>query len=212
MTEIISILLLGFAVIIHPCTAAPNLAAMSAIWAKNGGRTLPLWMYIIGHALGYLLPATILTVLLKQGIINLGEHIDMHWTEPLLASILAIGGITLLYSALHSHHHQHALPTKVLASTPGAFLCGAIIALLFCPEAAFSYFGVLIPMATTHSAGLLLPAFFALATAIPMIILLVLMKQGSTFPERYLHTSSRRFNIFLGVIFLLSAGWMCLHG
>ncbi len=211
MTEIISIFLLGLAVIIHPCTAAPNLAAMSAIWAKNGGRTLPLWMYIIGHALGYLLPATILTVLLKYGIINLGEHIDMHWTEPLLATILAIGGITMLYSALHNHHHHHSLPTKVLASTPGAFLCGAVIALLFCPEAAFSYFGVLIPMSTASATGLLLPAIFAIATALPMIILLILMKQGSSFPERYLNASSRRFNIFLGVVFLLSAIWMGLH-
>ncbi len=52
----------------------------------------------------------------------------------------------------------------------GAFLIGVLFALAFCPTSGVFFFGMLIPMASTTAEGHLLPAVFAIATAIPVLI------------------------------------------
>lgn len=52
----------------------------------------------------------------------------------------------------------------------GALLLGLLFALAFCPTSGVFYFGMLIPMSATASGGYLLPAVFAVATALPVII------------------------------------------
>lgn len=52
----------------------------------------------------------------------------------------------------------------------GAFLLGVLFAMAFCPTSGMFYFGMLIPMSATTTMGYLLPAVFAAATALPVII------------------------------------------
>lgn len=52
----------------------------------------------------------------------------------------------------------------------GAFLLGVLFAMAFCPTSGMFYFGMLIPMSATTTMGYLLPAVFATATALPVII------------------------------------------
>lgn len=52
----------------------------------------------------------------------------------------------------------------------GAFLLGVLFAMAFCPTSGVFYFGMLIPMSATTAAGYLLPILFAVATALPVLI------------------------------------------
>ena len=52
----------------------------------------------------------------------------------------------------------------------GALLLGVLFAMAFCPTSGMFYFGMLIPMATATSAGSLLAVVFAVATALPVLI------------------------------------------
>ena len=52
----------------------------------------------------------------------------------------------------------------------GALIIGALFALAFCPTSGVFYFGMLIPMSATATAGYLLPVVFAIATAILVLV------------------------------------------
>ena len=52
----------------------------------------------------------------------------------------------------------------------GALIIGVLFALAFCPTSGVFYFGMLIPMSATVTAGYLLPVVFAIATAIPVLV------------------------------------------
>ena len=51
----------------------------------------------------------------------------------------------------------------------GALLLGMLFAMAFCPTSGVFYFGMLIPMSATVTAGYLLPVLFAIATALPVL-------------------------------------------
>jgi hypothetical protein len=59
---------------------------------------------------------------------------------------------------------------KGIAGYWDVLLLGVVFALAFCPYSGVLYFGMLIPMTISSSEGLLLPAVFAIATGIPVII------------------------------------------
>ena len=52
----------------------------------------------------------------------------------------------------------------------GALWLGMLFAMAFCPTSGIFYFGMLIPMSTTSPAGYLLLVLFAVATALPVLI------------------------------------------
>jgi cytochrome c biogenesis protein CcdA len=53
----------------------------------------------------------------------------------------------------------------------GALLMGMLFALAFCPYSGMLYFGMLIPMTIASPSGLYLPVVFAIATALPVLII-----------------------------------------
>ena len=57
----------------------------------------------------------------------------------------------------------------------GAFLLGIIFALAFCPFSAVLFFGMLIPLALKAGDGLIIPAVFAFATGLPVIIFSIIL-------------------------------------
>ena len=52
----------------------------------------------------------------------------------------------------------------------GALLLGILFSLAFCPTSGVFYFGMLIPMSAAETGGYLLPAVFAVATGLPVVI------------------------------------------
>ena len=80
-----------------------------------------------------------------------------------------------------------------------------LFALAFCPTSGLFYFGVLIPMAAAESGGYLLPAVFALATALPVAVVAWLLasgcRPGGAFYDR-MRTLQRWMTRMVGWLFL----------
>lgn len=60
----------------------------------------------------------------------------------------------------------------------GSFLLGVIFALAFCPFSAVLFFGMLVPLAIKAGDGLIIPAVFAFATGLPVIIFSFILVYG----------------------------------
>jgi len=204
MIDILSTILLGLVVIIHPCTAAPNVATMAYLYSKSDSKSLVLWVYILGHTLLYAVLGTAIAVLMRRGIIVISEHTQMEWAVPTLFAVFVVAGLLLIYTSIFHHHHHEISPARMVSGMWGAFVSGVLLAFAFCPEAAVAFFGVLIPMSAATSVGLLLPTVFALATALPLAVVAVLFSRGKRFNVDYLK-ATRWFNLGLGVFFIITA-------
>ncbi len=205
MMDILSTFLLGLVIIIHPCTVAPNIAAMTYLQGKSTGRKSVLWMYVLGHSLLYALLGTAAAWLVREGIVNISHQAESPWAAPLLAAVFAFGGIYLIFSSLFKRHHHHEVSQRnMISGLWGAFLSGMLIAVAFCPEAAVAFFGVLVPMSAASHTGLILPWVFALATALPLAILAVLLQRGTKLNLKYL-SNMRWFNLILGILFIITS-------
>lgn len=67
------------------------------------------------------------------------------------------------------------LPPVVKEGKIGSFLMGASFSIAFCPTMFVLFFVWLMPLVASASYGLLLPSIFGVATAVPLIIMLLLI-------------------------------------
>jgi cytochrome c-type biogenesis protein len=75
------------------------------------------------------------------------------------------------FSLIKSTNRLNRLKEKLAAKGYfGSFCLGMIFALAFCPFSAVLFFGMLIPLALNARDGLIIPAVFAFATGLPVII------------------------------------------
>jgi cytochrome c biogenesis protein len=94
----------------------------------------------------------------------------------------------------------------------GAMLLGILFALAFCPTSGVFYFGMLIPMSATTSAGYLLPIIFAVATAIPVLavawVLAFSVQQMGNFYGK-IQKVQKWANLIVGVVFIIIGIYYC---
>ena len=88
---------------------------------------------------------------------------------------------------------------------PYALMIGILFALAFCPTSGVFYFGMLIPMSATATAGYLLPAVFAIATALPVLavawILAFSVQQMGNFYGK-MRKIQKWMNLLVGLLFI----------
>ena len=95
----------------------------------------------------------------------------------------------------------------------GAFLLGVLFAMAFCPTSGVFYFGMLIPMSATTAVGYLLPVLFAVATALPVLIvawILAFSVQhiGSFYGK--MQTVQKWLNRIVGGVFTIIGVYYCV--
>ena len=96
----------------------------------------------------------------------------------------------------------------------GALLIGILFALAFCPTSGVFYFGMLIPMSATATAGYVLPVVFAVATAIPVLlvawVLAFSVQRLGTFYGK-MQVIQRWLNLVVGVLFVIIGNALLLY-
>lgn len=115
------------------------------------------------------------------------EHVGIqkaigNWGELVLGPLLiAIGVFMLLGDRLPLPSFGFRGNGESLARRGGwgALLLGVMFALAFCPTSGVFYFGILIPMSATSTAGYLLPVLFAVATALPVLVVAWILAFGA---------------------------------
>ena len=124
--------------------------------------------------MAYTLLGIILILILEEGSSLFGiQKFIGKYGEMLLGPALLFIGLFMLFG------HKFNLPSfgfkgngEGLARRGGwgALLLGILFAMAFCPTSGVFYFGMLIPMSAAETGGYLLPAVFAVATGLPVVI------------------------------------------
>lgn len=185
---VVAAFFLGLMTAISPCPLATNITAIAYISKRIDSSRHTLltgFVYTLGRMAAYIAVASV--------IVFFGMNIQFiawglqHYGELLLGPFLVLCGIYLLEIL-----HFDRLPggdwfsrfTSGISSRLadkgflGAFLLGVIFALSFCPFSAVLFFAMLIPLALGAGDPVIIPAVFAFATGLPVIVISFLLAQG----------------------------------
>ena len=92
-------------------------------------------------------------------------------------------------------------------------MLGVLFALAFCPTSCVFYFGMLIPMSASATTGYLLPILFAIATALPVLVVAwILAFSAGQIGVVYgkMQTIQKWLNRAVGVLFIAIGIYYCL--
>lgn len=173
---VVTAFLLGLLTAISPCPLAANITAIGYIGRDITDRSRIFrdgLLYALGRIAAYTLLGAVLIAVLREGasMFALQKAIS-RYGEMLLAPALILIGLFMLFG------HKLKLPQFGFSGGDriekrggwGALLLGVLFAMAFCPTSGVFYFGMLIPMSAAETGGYLLPAVFAVATGLPVVI------------------------------------------
>jgi len=212
--------LLGLLTAISPCPLATNIAAIGYIGRDIENRRrifLNGVFYTVGRIIAYTVLGIVLISILKEGASVFGiQKAIGKWGELLIGPMLLLIGLFMLIGRrLNLPRFGFGGNGECLARKGGwgALPLGVLFAMAFCPTSGVFYFGMLIPMAVTASAGWLLPVLFAVATALPVLavawILAFSVEKVGEFYGR-IRTLQKWLNIIVGIIFIAVGIYYCL--
>lgn len=169
--------LLGLLTAVSPCPLATNITAIGFISKdiESKDRTFLLGiLYTIGRMVAYSLLGALLIWMLRRGFdtFDLQSKVS-QWGEMLLSPVLIVMGLVMLFGdrlPLSGFGLNASEKSGRLRGAWGSLLLGILFAMAFCPTSGMFYFGMLIPMSASATGGYALPAVYALATGLPVVI------------------------------------------
>lgn len=219
-TPLLTAFLLGLLTALSPCPLATNISAIGFIGKDIENRKRIFrngLLYTLGRIISYTMLGVILIMILKGGSSMFGIQKTVgKWGELVLGPLLIVIGLFMLFGGrLNLPKFGFSANAEGLARKGGwgALMIGILFALAFCPTSGVFYFGMLIPMSATASAGYLLPVVFAVATAIPVLIVAWILafsvQQIGSFYGK-MQKVQRWMNLIVGVLFIIIGIYYCL--
>jgi cytochrome c-type biogenesis protein len=185
---VVAAFFLGLMTAISPCPLATSITAIAYISKRidNSRHTLLAGLvYTLGRMAAYIAVASVIVFFsMNIQVVALGLQ---HYGEWLLGPFLLLCGIYLLgvfhLDRLPGGDRLSGFTSGISARLAdkgylGAFLLGVIFAMSFCPFSAVLFFAMLIPLALGAGDPLIIPAVFALATGLPVIVISWLLVRG----------------------------------
>jgi cytochrome c biogenesis protein CcdA len=175
---------IGLLMTFSPCPLATNITAIAFISRKIGDSKHTLLVGTL-YALGRMASYIGLTAMIVYAGLNI-QAISLflqEYGEKLIGPFLVVMGILMLEIVDIPVMGGRGWLQKIELYLGekgylGAFLLGVIFALALCPFAAVLFFGMLIPIALKTGDAIIVPAVFAIATALPVIIISLVLTQG----------------------------------
>ncbi len=219
-TPALTAFLLGLLTAVSPCPLATNIAAIGFIGKDIENRRrifLNGLLYTLGRVIAYTLLGIVLILILKEGssLFGIQKFIGKYGELVLGPALLLIGLFILFGNRLKLPSFGFKGNGEGLARKGGvgAFLLGVLFAMAFCPTSGVFYFGMLIPMSATTAAGYLLPVLFAIATALPVLvvawILAFSVQQIGSFYGK-MQNVQKWLNRIVGSIFAIIGLYYCM--
>lgn len=167
--------LLGLMTAISPCPLATNITAIGFISRDIEDKRRVFFnglFYTLGRAVTY----TGIALIIVLGADQLSfSGFFQKYGEKIIGPALLIIGLLMLniinFNLPGVSGLTSGMEKKKRWRYIDAALLGLVFALAFCPYSGVLYFGMLIPLSVSSPSGMYLPVLFALATAIPVIIL-----------------------------------------
>lgn len=173
-TPVYTAFLLGLVTAISPCPLATNITAIGFLSKEIDNKHRIFWggiLYTLGRILSYTVLGIILITILRQGASMFAiQKTVSRYGELLLAPALVLIGLFMLFGNRLNLPKFGFSGDGQQAKKWGALGLGALFALAFCPTSGVFYFGMLIPLAAVEMGGYLLPAVFAIATGLPVVV------------------------------------------
>ena len=169
----LSALVLGLMTAISPCPLATNITAIGYISREVENRKRVFVRGLI-YTLGRVLAYTGLAAILYFGADQLKvAGLFQQYGEKIIGPLLIVVGILMLdifNIRIPFLGRLSGNENRKVKSAWDVLLLGIIFALAFCPYSGVLYFGMLIPLSISSASGLFLPAIFAIATGMPVIV------------------------------------------
>lgn len=212
--------ILGLLTAISPCPLATNIAAVGFIGRDIERRSRIFYkglLYTLGRIIAYSLLGIVLILLLREGASLFGiQKFIGKYGELILGPALLLIGLFMLFGSrlgLPSFGFKGSGEGLARKGGFGAFLLGVLLALAFCPTSGVFYFVMLIPMSAAVSAGWLLPVIFAIATALPVLVVAWMLafsvKHIGSFYGR-MQTVQKWMNRIVGGVFVVVGIYYCM--
>ena len=174
---VLTAFILGLLTAVSPCPLATNITAIGFISRdiESQNRTFLFGLlYTLGRIVAYTLLGALLIYMLRRGIDTFDLQSEVsRWGELLLSPILIILGLLMLFGdklPFPRFGFCASQRSERLSGVWGSLLLGILFAMAFCPTSGLFYFGMLIPMSASAAGGYALPAVYALATGLPVVI------------------------------------------
>jgi len=220
MIAIFSALLLGFLMILDPCTLFTSIAAIGYIDREMQNRKRVLvtgGMFVVGKLVTYVLLSIPFIMGAQTERIH---HLMGEWGEPLLCLFMLVCGVFLLFAGHHHHNHDHGM-NKWLQTVDDksswfwAFMLGIFFAIAFCPHRLVYFFTMIeLSMTLPMSWNWLLPILFGLGTGLPIMILAWIISYSSISTQlltNKLHRFERWFRYAAAVLFIGYGLYLGIH-
>ena len=219
-TPAVTAFLLGLLTALSPCPLATNIAAIGYIGKRIGNRKgvfLQGLLYVLGRTIAYTLLGVVLIAGLRSGasVFGIQNFIATYGEMMLPPALLLIGLFMLFGNRINLPSFGFGGKGEWLARKggAGALLLGVLFALAFCPTSGMLYFGMLIPMSASTTMGYMLPIFFAVATALPVLVAAWILafcagQIGTVYGK--MQTMQKWLNIAVGVLFIAIGIYYCL--
>lgn len=191
---IVFALILGLVGALAPCQLTGNISAIT-LYGNSSIQKKIVWKDVFSFTFGKIVAFSLLgglVWLLGKGI---EQNLTLYfpWLRKIMGPILIIVGIYMLgfiklkgtinlFKQDKEYKHR---------SRFGSFMLGFSFSLAFCPTMFILFFVTLMPVALSSSFGFILPSVFALGTALPLLIVILiiwylggsgmLMKKGRKF-------------------------------
>ncbi|MCU0600409.1 MAG: aromatic aminobenezylarsenical efflux permease ArsG family transporter [Desulfobacterales bacterium] len=216
--QIFSVIWLGILTSISPCPLATNIAATTYIGRQIDSRYATVFAalaYTFGRTFSYM----ILSILIVAGLISIpgvSFFLQNHMNQ-ILGPVLLITGLFIL-DLIPLRLPNFALNAGMLqklgdSGFMGAVALGFLFALSFCPVSAALFFGSVIPLALKFQSRLILPFFYGIGTAAPVILFAMIIAYSSRLAGQFfkrLALVERWLRRITGVIFILIGIYFCL--
>jgi cytochrome c-type biogenesis protein len=170
----ITALILGLMTAISPCPLATNITAIGFI-SKDLENRKRIFFNGLFYTLGRVVSYTLIPLIIYFGADQFKfSGFFQRYGEKIIGPLLLLIGILML-DVIRINFPGLSRFTEKMERRKSwryidALLLGIIFALAFCPYSGVLYFGMLVPLTLSSSYGLYLPAVFAVATSIPVII------------------------------------------
>lgn len=215
MNELIIFTLTGFWVgllsSISPCPLSTNLAMISFVTQKITNKITTLMsgiLYAIGRSITYIVICFI-AVKAVVGISGI-SNILQNTGNQILGIIMIVAGMALLDLIrikipgiqMNKEKRKKYKDLGII----GSLLLGLVFAFAFCPISAAIFFGTVIPISVKAQSAFLVPLFFGIGTAIPVLAFAILTALGSNLINRFVKDLSKvekYMRMVTGIIFIL---------
>ena len=219
-TPAVTAFLLGLLTALSPCPLATNIAAIGYIGKhieSQKGVFMQGLLYTLGRTIAYTLLGVVLIAILRSGasVFGIQKFIATYGELILPPALLLIGLFMLFGNRLNLPSFGLCGKGEGLARRGGvgALMLGALFALAFCPTSGVFYFGMLIPMSANATMGYLLPILFAIATALPVLVVAwILAFSAGHIGAIYgkMQVIQKWLNIVVGMLFIAIGIYYCL--